>query len=113
VQFTRIVLGWLATGLVFLASDLLRARLTGARDRASARASFVEALPFTLLLALWMASLGGGMWWLVVLLLALAIEVPGRMADVTKGEPAARVAKRTFPALLRFLVAGMALRVIL
>jgi len=113
VQFTRIVLGWLAAGLVFLATDLLRTRLTGARGTAPRWTSFAEALPFTLLLALWMASLGGGMWWLVVLLLALAIEAPGRLAEMAKGESAARVAKRAMPTLLRLLVAGMALRVIL
>jgi hypothetical protein len=113
VQFTRIVLAWLAAGLVFLAADLLRTRQTGARGRAPRWVPFAEAVPFTLLLALWMASLGGGMWWLVVLLLALVIEAPARLGEVARGEAAGRVLARAVPALAKVLAAGMALRVIL
>ena len=113
MQFTRVVLGWLAAGLVFLAADLLRARLLGARGSAPRWLAFAEALPFTLLLALWFASLGRGMWPLVLVLLALAIEAPGRLGEIARGEPRARVAKRLVPTLGKLLVAGALLRVIL
>lgn len=113
MQFTRIVLGWLAAGLVFLAVDLLRTRLTGARGSAPRWAAFAEALPFTLLLALWFASLGRGMWPLVLVLLALAIEAPGRVGELAKGEKAGRVLKRGVPMVGKVLVAGVVLRVIL
>ena len=113
MQFTRIVLGWLAAGLVFTAADLLRARLTGVRGSAPRWIPFAEALPFTLLLALWFASLGSGMWPLVLGLLALAIEAPGRLAELAKGEPTGRVLKRAVPVLAKVVVAGVLLRVIL
>jgi hypothetical protein len=113
VQFTRIVLGWLTAGLIFLAADLLRSRLTGARASAPRWVPFAEALPFTLLLALWFASLGRGMWPLVLVLLALAIEAPGRLGEIAKGEQRGRVAKRVVPTLGKLLVTGAVLRVIL
>ncbi len=113
MQFTRIVLGWLAAGLIFLAADLLRARLTGARASAPRWVPFAEALPFTLLLALWFASLGRGMWPLVLVLLALAIEAPGRLGEIARGEQRGRVAKRVVPTVGKLLVAGAMLRVIL
>ena len=113
MQFTRIVLGWLAAGLVFLVADLLRARLMGARVSAPRWVPFAEALPFTLLLALWFASLGRGMWPLVLVLLALAIEAPGRLGEIAKGEQKERVAKRLVPTVGKLLVAGAVLRVVL
>jgi hypothetical protein len=113
VQFTRIVLGWLAAGLVFLGADFLRTRLTGVRGRAPRWAPFAEALPFTLLMALWFASLGRGMWPLVLVLLALAIELPARLGEVAKGEQPGRVLKRAVPMVGKLLVAGVALRWIL
>jgi hypothetical protein len=113
VQFTRIVLGWLAAGLVFLAADLLRTRLTGARASTPRWVPFAEALPFTLLVSLWFASLGRGMWPLVLVLLALAIEAPGRLAEVARGERWSRAVGRAGPMLAKVLVAGLALRVIL
>jgi len=113
VQFTRIVLGWLAAGLIFLAADLLRARLMDARASAPRWVPFAEAMPFTLLLALWFASLGRGMWPLVLVLLALAIEAPGRLGEIAKGEQRGRVAKRAVPTVGKLLVAGAVLRVIL
>jgi hypothetical protein len=112
VQFTRIVLGWLAAGLIFLAADLFRTRLTGARRNAP-WAAFAEALPFTLLLALWFASLGRGMWPLVLVLLALVSEAPGRIGELAKGERIGRVVKRAVPTLGKLLLAGAALRGIL
>lgn len=113
MQFTRIVLGWLAAGLVFTAAELLRTRLTGARGSAPRWLPFAEALPFTLLLALWFASLGSGMWPLVLGLLALAIEAPGRLGELAKGEPAGGVLKRAVPTLVKLAVAGTLLRVVL
>jgi hypothetical protein len=113
VQFTRIVLGWLAAGLVFLAADILRMRLTGVRGRVPRWLPFAEALPFTLLLALWFASLGRGTWPLVLPLLALAIEAPVRLGEVAKGEQPGRVWKRAVPMLGKLLAAGVALRWIL
>jgi hypothetical protein len=113
VQFTRIVLGWLAAGLVFLVADLLRARLTGARASVPRWAPFAEAMPFTLLLALWLASLGRGMWPLVLVLLALAIEAPGRVGELAKGEKAGRVVKRMVPTVVKVFVGGVVLRLIL
>ena len=113
MQFTRIVLGWLAAGLVFLAADLLRARLTGARRSAPRWAPFAEALPFTLLLALWFASLGSGMWPLVLVLLAVTIEAPVRVTELAKGERVGRVVKRVVPMVAKVLAAGVMLRMIL
>jgi len=113
VQFTRIVLGWLAAGLVFLGADLLRTRLTGARGRAPRWLPFAEALPFTLLMALWFASLGRGMWPLVLALLALAIEAPARLGEVAKGEQPGRALKRALPMVGKLLLAGAALRWVL
>jgi hypothetical protein len=77
------------------------------------RVPFAEALPFTLLLALWFASLGRGMWPLVLVLLALAIEAPGRLGEIARGEQRGRVAKRVVPTVGKLLVAGAMLRVIL
>ena len=107
------LLGWLAAGLIFLAADLLRSRLTGGRASTPRWTPFAEALPFTLLLALWMASLGGGAWWLVVTLLALAIEAPARVPELGRGEAIGRVLGRSVPTLGKLLVAGLALRVVL
>lgn len=113
MQFTRIVLGWLAAGLVFLGADLLRARQTGARGRAPRWLPLTEALPFTLLMALWFASLGRGMWPLVLMLVALAIEAPVRLGEVAKGEQPGRVLKRALPTVGKLLLAGAALRWVL
>jgi hypothetical protein len=113
VQFTRIVLGWLAAGLVFLGAELLRARQTGARGRAPRWLPFAEALPFTLLMALWFASLGRGMWPLVLALVALAIEAPVRLREMAKGEQPGRVLQRALPTLGKLLLAGAALRWVL
>ena len=111
MQFTRIVLGWLATGLVFLAVDVLRGRRAGAR--APRWLPFVEALPLTLLLALWFASLGRGMWPLVLVLLGLVIEAPVRMGEMAKGDKPGRVLLRAMPTIAKVLAAGVALRLIL
>jgi hypothetical protein len=113
VQFTRIVLGWLAAGLVFLGIDLLRSRLTGARASAPRWLPFAEALPFTLLMALWFASLGRGMWPLVLVLVALATEAPVRLGEVAKGEHPGRVLQRALPTVGKLLLAGAALRWVL
>jgi hypothetical protein len=113
VQFTRIVLGWLAAGLVFLGADLLRGRQTGARGRAPRWLPFAEALPFTLLMALWFASLGRGMWPLVLVLVALATEAPVRLGEVAKGEHPGRVLQRALPTVGKLLLAGAALRWVL
>jgi hypothetical protein len=113
VQFTRIVLGWLAAGLIFLGADLLRARQTGARGRSPRWLPFAEALPFTLLMALWFASLGRGMWPLVLVLVALATEAPVRLGEVAKGESPGRALQRALPTVGKLLLAGAALRWVL
>ena len=112
MQFTRVILGWIAVSLVFLAADRLRGRRMGARD-APRWLPFAEALPFTLLMALWFGSLGSGMWPLVLGLLALAIEAPARLGEIGKGDRPGRALVRAVPTIAKLMVGGIALRLIL
>ncbi|MCU0620247.1 MAG: hypothetical protein MUC69_01945 [Gemmatimonadales bacterium] len=111
MQFTRVLVGWLAVSLLFLAVQRLVPPSRGLPSRAPRWLPFAEALPFTLLAALWFASLGRGGWPLVLALVALVVELPALLRD---GWPPER--RRWREALLgaaRLVVAALLLRWIL
>lgn len=111
MQFTRILVGWLAVGLWFLAAGRMLARRRGHRLVDPRWFPFAEAAPFTLLAALWFGSLGRGGWPLVFVLVALVVELP---ALLRSGWPPDR--PRIADALLgvaRLLIAAVLLRGVL
>jgi hypothetical protein len=108
VQLARVIVGWLAVSLVFLGLDALRARRAGTRPTAPRWLHFAQAVPFTLLAALWFASIGRGSWPLVFVLIAIVAESP-RLADLGKGR-GLRVAGAMLPTVVRMLAGALVLR---
>lgn len=103
----RLLLGWLAAWIVFLAWEAVEGKVAGGpRDpgrrllRRAPGAYFIEALLFTLIAGLWFASLGHGGWWLLFGLLGLLVEWAGwmRVADMDDAP---------FPPLLHVVLGGV------
>lgn len=107
MALTRIVLGWLATWLLFLLWEAVEGKVAGG-PRESGRtvlrrapgAYFIEAPLLALIAGLWFASLGHGGWWLLFGLIGLLVEWAGwmRIADMDD---------TPFPPLLHVLLGGL------
>jgi hypothetical protein len=91
MALTRLVIGWMAVWLLFLAWEVVEGRIAGGPREPGRRflrrapgAYFIEALLFALIAGLWFASLGHGGWWLLFGLLGLLVEWGGwmRVADM-------------------------------
>lgn len=87
----RLLLGWMAAWILFLAWEVVEGKVAGGpRDqgrrllRRAPGAYFIEALLLTLVAGLWFASLGHGGWWLLFGLIGLLVEWAGwmRVADM-------------------------------
>jgi uncharacterized membrane protein YfcA len=79
--------------------------------RAALKPLLIEAALYVLLAALWFGSLGSGGGWLLFPLLALLIELPGRLRQQATGTPIAWGA--TISAVLRLTVPGLLLGFVL
>jgi len=91
MALTRVVLGWLATWLFFLAWEAVEAKVAGGQRepgrtvlRRAPGAYFIEALLLALIGGLWFGSLGHGGWWLVFGLIGVLVEWAAwmRVADM-------------------------------
>ncbi len=91
MPLVRVLLGWMATWLLFLVWEAVEGKAAGGTRgpgrnllRRAPGAYFVEALLFTLIAGLWFASLGHGGWWLLFGLMGLLVEWAGwmRVADM-------------------------------
>ena len=82
MAFGSIALAWGVVAAWLVVWDIAERRLTGARGSRAMQLWWPagEALPLTLLAALWFGSLGAGGWGLVFLLLGVLREWPPRTA---------------------------------
>lgn len=103
MQLVRVLVGWVVASGLFLLVDVLWLRRGG-----GVKAALVEGAPFTLLAALWFASIGRGTWPLVFALLGVVAEA-GRLRDGKLGKALVGMA----PTVAKFVVAGLALRWVL
>lgn len=108
MQLARVLVGWLAVSFVFVGLDALRARRAGTRPLSPRWIHFAQAVPFTLLAALWFASMGRGSWPLVFVLIAVVAESP-RLVDLAKGR-GLRVLGEMLPTVVRMLCGALVLR---
>lgn len=82
MAFWEVVLAWAGVACLFLAWELVSARLgragnAGGWFRAPVQVYVAEAALFTLLATLWFASIGSGTWPLVFFLIGALMEWPG------------------------------------
>jgi uncharacterized membrane protein YfcA len=120
MPFARIIVGWLAVVLIFLAWREVEFRAAGgargdapeARPQRSALPPIlIEAALLTLFAGLWFGSLGSGGGYLLFPLLGALIELPGRLRQRAAGVPVAWGA--TLAAILRVAIPGILLGFIL
>lgn len=115
MPFARVVIGWLAVVLIFLAWREAEFRRAGPGEAAAPRAPLapllIEATLFTLFAALWFGSLGSGGGYILFPLLGALIELPGRLRQRAAGIPLAWGA--TIAAILRIAIPGILLGFIL
>jgi hypothetical protein len=103
VTLVRLALGFLAVAALFVGVGWAR----GLRNRRSAVALAGEALPLTLLGALWFASLGKGGWVLVFALLGvLAAGSDGWLAAAGGPVAVRRQVATTLITTIRYIIAG-------
>lgn len=112
MPFARIVVGWIAVGLLFLAwREMEFRRADGAGQRAALRPILIEAALLVLFAGLWFGSLGSGGGWLLFPLLGALIELPGRLRQQAAGVPIRWGS--TISAILRIAIPGILLGFIL
>jgi hypothetical protein len=107
MPLVRVVLGWMATWILFLVWEAVEGKVAGGTRepgrkllRRAPGAYFIEALLFTLIAGLWFASLGHGGWWLVFGLMGLLVEWAGWMR-------VANMDDSPFPPLVHVLLGGI------
>lgn len=117
MAFGRIVLAWLVAAAWFIAWEYGARRLrreAGGRDVPPVKPAIlaVEALWLALLGGLWFASLGAGVWWLVLLLLGLLVNwtpVLGRDSKLPPGKRAVALGVMVARVLVAGVLAGVVL----
>jgi hypothetical protein len=103
VTLIRLALGFLAVAALFIGVG----SATGLRSRGARLVLAGEALLFTLLGALWFASLGRGGWVLVFAFVgALASGTDRWLAAVASAAPLRQLLRPTLLATTRYVVAG-------
>jgi len=107
MPLARLLLGWMATWLLFLGWEMVEGKVAGGpREpgrtliRRAPGAYFIEALLFALIAGLWFASLGHGGWWLLFGLIGLLVEWAGWMR-------VAEMDEAPFAPLLHVLLGGV------
>jgi uncharacterized membrane protein YfcA len=113
MPFARIVVGWIAVVVLFLAWREIEFRRAGdaAAARAPLRPIVIEAVLLVLFAGLWFGSLGSGGGWLLFPLLGALIELPARLKAQAAGVPIHWGA--TIAAILRIAIPGILLGFIL
>jgi uncharacterized membrane protein YfcA len=112
MPFARVVAGWIAVVLCFLAWRELEFRRAGAgATRPSLRPILIEAALLTLFAALWFGSLGSGGGYILFPLLGALIELPDRLRQQAAGIPIQWSA--AIAAILRIAIPGILLGFIL
>lgn len=115
MPFARVVIGWIAVVLIWLAWREAEFRRAGSREITAIRSPLqpllIEAALFTLFAALWFGSLGSGGGYILFPLLGVLIELPGRLRQRAAGVPIAWSA--TVVAILRIAIPGILLGFIL
>lgn len=114
MPFARIVIGWIAVVLIFLAWREVEFRRAGATEtatRPSPQPLLIEAALLTLFAALWFGSLGSGGGYILFPLLGALIELPGRLRLRAAGTPINWSV--TIGAILRIAISGILLGFIL
>lgn len=116
MPFARIVIGWLAVVLLFLAWREVEFRRAGDGpevhpQRTPLKPLLIEAALLTLFAGLWFGSLGSGGGYILFPLLGTLIELPGRLRQQAAGVPVAWGA--TIAAILRIAIPGILLGFIL